>query len=152
MIQRIQSLYLLLVAVAMTAVALLPLGVLRVDGLEVLYAAFSTTAQNDGSATGFPVWLLGCLALFSALVALITLFMYKHHERQTTLCMVNSCLLGLYYVVFVLFFFSIRRGVDADFAPSVYVGLPLLALLLNMLANKAIARDIALIASLDRLR
>jgi hypothetical protein len=52
----------------------------------------------------------------------------------------------------VIFYFSIQRGTDADFAPSVFVALPLIALLFNILGMKAISKDIALLASLDRLR
>ena len=152
MIQRIQSLYLLLVAAAMITVAVMPLGLLRVDGFEEQYAAFATISQGHAGVTGFPVWGLGGLALFSALLALMALFLYKQREKQTTLCMVNGFLIGLYYIAFVIFYFSIQRGTDADFAPSVFVALPLIALLFNILSMKAISKDIALLASLDRLR
>lgn len=152
MIQRIQSLYLLLVAAAMLAVAAMPLGVLEGDGWLVRYTAFDNTAVNAETATAFPVWLLGYLAGLSALVALITVFLFKQRERQTTLCLVNGFLIGLFYVAYAVFFFSVRRGVDVDFAPGLSIGLPLVALLFNTLAMKAVSRDIALLASLDRLR
>ncbi len=152
MIQRIQSLYLLFVAAAMVAVALLPLGTLEGDGLTVNYSAFSALSMDDETGKDFPVWVMGGLAAFSALMALVTIFLFKQRERQTTLCMVNSFLMGLFYVTYAFFFFTIQRGIDVDFAPSLSVALPLVALLFNILATRAISRDIALLASVDRLR
>lgn len=156
MIQRIQSLYLLLVAAAMVAVAFLRLGTLEGDGLAVHFSAFSAysalSTTADEKVMDFPVWVMGGLATLSALLALVTLFLFKHRERQTTLCMVNGFLMGLFYVAYAFFFFTIQRGADVDFSPGISVALPLLALLFNILAMKAIAKDSALLASLDRLR
>jgi glucan phosphoethanolaminetransferase (alkaline phosphatase superfamily) len=152
MIQRIQSLYLLLVAAAMVAVAVLPLGVLAGDGLVVTYSAFTATSVGDVLASNYPVWVMGVLAVLSSLVALVTIFLYKMRSRQTTLCMVNGFVLVLFYVAYFLFYFTIQRGSDVDFSPALSVALPLVALLFNLLAIKAIAKDVALLASLDRLR
>ena len=140
MIQRIQTLYLLL------GVGLL-IGVLFVDAI---WAA-------GGALAWFPpaVFIVGGLAV---VVALIALFLYKQRERQRTLVVAAQVLtvllmLALYGGLFLADSLYVRsEGGGWEVGLLVGLLLPIAAYLCFTLARRGITRDIQLLRSVDRLR
>ena len=157
MIQRIQSVFLLLLALAMLSVLALPLWH-KVDGLthqELTLTAFGFQAQGvqvPGSVG--PVWLIGALAAASAAVAVFEIFQFKSRTKQLMLGSVN--LLLIVATLGAMFYFSnkgeqlLNLKLEGQYQAGFY--LPTLALLLNLLANRFIRRDDQLVRSMDRLR
>jgi Domain of unknown function (DUF4293) len=152
MIQRIQSLYLLLVSGLMTALAVLPVGLLTGDDIQVKVGAFGFTVLQGSFQSSFPVWVMGALAVLSAFVAFITIFLYKKRSFQTTLCTFNGVLMVLFAVSYGVFYLVGLKGVDLDFSLNATVVLPVVGLVFNIMATKAITKDIELLSSLNRLR
>ncbi|UOQ97996.1 DUF4293 domain-containing protein [Hymenobacter sp. 5317J-9] len=156
MIQRIQSVFLLLLALAMLSVLALPLWH-KVDGLthqELTLTAFGFQAQGlQLPATG-PVWLIGALAAASAALAGYEIFQFKSRAKQLLLGSLN--LLLIVATLGAMFYFSnkgeqlLNLKLEGQFLAGFY--LPTLALLLNLLANRFIRRDEQLVRSMDRLR
>jgi len=157
MIQRIQSVFLLLLALAMLSVLALPLWH-KVDGLtgqELTLTAFGF--QGSGNPlplpTG-PAWLIGVLAAASAAVAVFEIFQFRSRGKQLLLGTVNLLLITA--TLGAAFYFSnqgeqqLNIKLEGQFLAGFY--LPTLALLLNLLANRFIRRDEQLVRSADRLR
>ncbi|MDO7850970.1 DUF4293 family protein [Hymenobacter convexus] len=157
MIQRIQSVFLLLLALAMLSVLALPLWH-KIDGLthqELTLTAFGYDTQGwQLPAPAGPVWLIGALAAASAAVAAFEIFQFKNRARQLMLGALN--LLLIVATLGAMFYFSskgeqlLNIKLEGQYLPGFY--LPTLALLLNLLANRFIRRDEQLVRSMDRLR
>ncbi len=152
MIQRIQSLYLLLVSGLMTALAVVPVGVLTGDDIRVEVGAFGYTVLQGSFQSSFPFWVMGVLAALSAFVAFITIFLFKKRSLQASLCTFNGVLMVLFAMSYVLFYLVGLKGVDLDLSLPVSVAFPVVALVFNVMATKAITKDIELLSSLNRLR
>ena len=152
MIQRIQSLYLLLISGLMSALAVLPLGLLTGDDIRVEVGAFGFTVLQGSFQSSFPVWVMGALAVLSAFMAFITIFLYKKRSFQTTLCTLNGVLMVLFAITYFILYLVGLKGVDLDFSLNATVVLPVVGLVFNIMATKAITKDIELLSSLNRLR
>ncbi|GAB3331094.1 DUF4293 domain-containing protein [Hymenobacter humi] len=157
MIQRIQSVFLLLLALAMLSVLALPLWH-KVDGLtsqELTLSAFGFAAKGLTlpASTG-PVWVIGLLAGASAAVAFYEIFQFRSRGKQLLLGSINLLLITA--TLGAAFYFSnqgeqlLNLKLEGQFLAGFY--LPTLALLLNLLANRFIRRDEQLVRSADRLR
>lgn len=136
MIQRIQSIYLFLAALASAGlIILLPLYVNEAG--EVLYALDKIE--------------YAALFLGSAFISLITIFLHKNRKLQFVLgrlnIILNFILLGV-----LVYQSQILSGGAA--APEKGIGMliPIISIVFIALANKAIKRDEDLVKSVDRLR
>ena len=157
MIQRIQSVFLLLLALAMLSVLVLPLWH-KIDALthqELTLTAFGFQATNlPVAGTTGPVWIIGLLAAASASVAAFEIFQFRNRAKQLLLGSINLLLITA--TLGAAFYFSnkgeqlLNLKLEGQFLTGFY--LPTLALLLNLLANRFIRRDEQLVRSADRLR
>jgi len=157
MIQRIQSVFLLLLALAMGSVLALPLWH-KIDGLthqELTLHAFGFAARGvQVPASTGPVWLIGALAAASAALAAYEIFQFRHRTRQLLLGTLNLLLITA--TLGAAFYFSnkgeqlLNLKLEGQALAGFY--LPTLALLLNLLANRFIRSDERLVRSADRLR
>jgi hypothetical protein len=152
MIQRIQSLYLVAVTGCMVALMAMPVGVLTGDDLHVVLSAFDCAVIAGTFQSSFPVWLVGTVAGISALIAFTTIFLYKKRKFQTTLCFTNGVIIALLYALYLLLYATVQKGVDLSFAVGISVAFPAIGLSFNILAVKAIAKDVELVESLNRIR
>ena len=157
MIQRIQSVFLLLLALAMLSVLLLPIWH-KIDGLtqqELTLTAFGF--QGKGTpvpATSFPVWVIGVLAAASAAVAVFEIFQFRNRMKQLLLGSVNLLLITATLGAAFYFTSQGEQALNVKLEGKALAGfyLPTLALVLNLLANRFIRRDEQLVRSADRLR
>ena len=157
MIQRIQSVFLLLLALAMLSVLVLPLWH-KIDALihqELTLTAFGFQAPNlPVAGTTGPVWIIGLLAAASASVAAFEIFQFRNRAKQLLLGSINLLLITA--TLGAAFYFSnkgeqlLNLKLEGQFLTGFY--LPTLALILNLLANRFIRRDEQLVRSADRLR
>ena len=158
MIQRIQSVFLLLLALAMLAVAVLPLWTktdpLSHAGLTLTAFRVFRSAAPDAGGTVFSTWPIGALALGTAATALYAIFQFRRRSVQLLLCSVN--LLLLVSTLGAEFLYSGRADqllnlkLEGQYLAGFY--LPTLALMLNLLASRYIRADERLVRSQDRLR
>jgi glucan phosphoethanolaminetransferase (alkaline phosphatase superfamily) len=158
MIQRVQSIFLFLVAVAMGLTLGLDLWIQVVPDSEQTYKMTALFMQHydasDATLSSSSNWYISALAAFAGLLAIISIFQYRNRARQMMLNMVNSLMMvGLVAVVFL-----ITNGVNKEIGAAdngVYqLGFwaILVAMVCNMLANRFIRKDEALIKSVDRIR
>ncbi len=156
MIQRIQSLYLLLTVILMGILCFIPLASFLSGGEVYKLFAWGIRATGPHPTVVVPSVYMGILLGLSILVPLVTIFLYKRRLIQIRLCIVEMVLLvGMeLYVVFYLYkvWKTISVQASHQLVFSVVDLFPLISLVLVYLAFRAIARDEALVRSMDRIR
>ena len=151
MIQRIQSLYLLAVTVLLVLTLCFPLGYFHgANGLEeATFRALGVTAAEGAYQT---TWGLFCILLLSAVVSLATIFLFRNRMLQIRMVIFSSLLLIGFYIVFGIFYYMLSDTFTNGFGVGIALCLPLVSLILNYLAFRAIYKDEALVNSLNHLR
>jgi glucan phosphoethanolaminetransferase (alkaline phosphatase superfamily) len=160
MIQRIQTIFLFLVVVAMGVTIGTPLWDQMDTGSGTgdswnLTAFMLTNLDSTGEVIqSSSKWYIAAMASFAGLLALISIFQYKVRSRQMMLNMINSLIMvGLVATVF-LTTNGINQEIAAEVAGAYQPGFwaVLVAMVCNMLANRFIRKDEALVRSVDRIR
>ncbi len=157
MIQRIQSLYLLIVTALMACTLFLPIVHVSTTHGELALQAFKPFGNEFyGEASAFG-WLFAVMFIISTLLPLVTIFLFKYRKRQVGLCAAQGVLLVGAVVVVLLFYWLIIPDIlPADAVLSKRLGwafiMPIVALIPTFLAGRAIFRDEVLVRSLDRIR
>ena len=143
MIQRIQSVYLLLAAIV-------------AGGLIFVFNIWSVSKKtlfaqdflhvDDVLQKAIPI-----LFIVSSLMSLVTIFQFKNRKLQFVLgrlvILINLLLLGL--LIYLMLTLSGEASVSEK---GIGMFLPIVVVLLTVLANKAIKKDEDLVKSVDRLR
>lgn len=159
MIQRVQSVFLLLVAIAMVTSTLSPIW-LQVDPMQTQsmeMTAWYTTVkdipqQNIISKTENIY--IGILALLTAAIAIFSLLQYKDRKKQLLLNMVNALLMGLTLGFAVYTSYKANENFNPAVGGTFLIGFYsiVFGLILNLIANRFIRKDEMLIRSVDRIR
>lgn len=152
MIQRIQSVYLLLVTILLVVAICMPVGqFIGADGVTAHVFKPLGVALADG---GFQsTWGLFGILLLSALVAFCTIFLFRNRMLQIRMTIFSSILLIGYYIAFCVFMFILKGDLDAmTFQLGWALCLPVVAIILNYLAFRAIYKDEVMVKAADRLR
>ena len=136
MLQRIQTIYLLLAAG-------LSAGLIFVFHLWITNAGVSVFAKDKMLYLG--------LFLGSAVLSLIAIFMFKNRKSQFVLGRLNIILNFILLGIFVYQSLNVS-GETAVSEKGIGMLLPLVSIVLLALANKAIKKDEELVKSVDRLR
>ncbi|MEY1638046.1 DUF4293 domain-containing protein [Tenuifilum osseticum] len=155
MIQRIQSLFLLASVILLSILMYNPFASFIVEPQMAKYTlgVFGLSVVDGSTVEKVQsIWFLLGFIIAVLLISFVTIFLYHRRLLQIRLCVLTIVMLvGLqgvmYYVVYAY-------GENLNSKPSynlVFI-FPLIAAILNFLALRAIARDEALIRSLDRLR
>ena len=153
MIQRIQTLFLLLAAACGIAAIFVPI------------MSFTTTAGDfslsclglklsDGLTTDTAeyLWILTVISVIIPIISLLTIFFFKHRTVQIRISIFNMLLMLGYYAIFFLnyYYLSLKYEVSPTFNWPII--LPVVSLILTWLAIRSIAKDEALVQSYNRLR
>lgn len=140
----------MLVAILLVVALCIPVGsYLCPNGFE---AGFTNLGVRMEDGRLLSSWGMFALLLFSAIVALGTIFLFRNRVLQIRMTIFNSLLLLGYYLAFVAFLFVFRSRLDASFHLSWGLCLPFVSLVLNYLAIRAIGKDEVLVRAADRLR
>lgn len=147
MIQRIQTVYLLIVAGLLITAMCLPMGYFIDTMGEHPFKALGMGVNDAFQST----WGLFGILMFSTLVAAATIFLFKNHMLQIRMTIFNSLLLVGYYIAFIAFYFALKNDANM-FRIGWALCLPLVSIILNILAVRAIGRDEVMVKAADRLR
>ena len=149
MIQRIQSVYLLIVAILSVIVMSNPIGsFIAADNSIVEFTNLSLIDQSG--VEDYKPWALFAILMISAIISLITIFLYRKRMLQIRLTLFNIILPIGYYVILVTFVFMLKG--ESTFVPSWMVCLPFVGIVLDWLAIRAIGKDEMLVKAYERLR
>lgn len=154
MIQRIQTLYLLVVSALMAVVLFVPLAWFAGDGGEFRLHAFALRSL-DGAAVQ-PTVYLGVLVAAACVLPFVTIFLFRRRLLQIRLCVVEAVLLigaavmeGSYYYLGCRVFSGLAFHMQGMRAA---IALPVVCLVFVWLAARAIFRDEVLVRAADRIR
>ena len=169
MIQRVQTIFLFLIVVAMGIALANPLWEKSGAGsaeMASLTALQYTEQQAIPPQPGVPsstspttiitsVWYLGLLLALVALSSLYAIFQYRNRLTQTGLCAVNALMLTA--IMSIILYRTLYAGKaygnaadQGEFLPGFYAIIA--ALVFNALANRFIRRDEKLVRGSDRIR
>ncbi len=164
MIQRIQTLYLLLVVILGTLLCIFsPVEFLLPDATDYV------------SLHALDKWPLAVMSIAIPLLALVTIGLYKRRLLQVRLNIMNVVLCLGYYALLALYVAYIVKGYEplgvhhlplegVEFSPSkgelegiswyltMWSAIPLVNVVLTMMATRRILKDEALVRAADRLR
>ena len=154
MIQRIQTLYLLIVTAFMSLTLFTPIATFTVASGDVY--TLSAFALSSGEQSQSSVW-MGIVLVLATVLPLVTLFLYKNRQLQLRLCGAEVVLLiGAVAFVAIYFWLAGANALDSLGVEQRSLGwaaiMPLLSLVLAFLAARNIFKDEILVRSLDRIR
>lgn len=152
MVQRIQSVYLLLIAGLMLAMLFVPLSSFTgVDGRLFLFKILSITDQQTLQIL-IATWPVVIPVAAVIINSLFTIFLYKNRKLQVKLAGANMPLVLVFYCAFIYYAWDFMKSYPSTIQIGFALALPIVALIVNMLAVRAINKDEKLIKSLDRIR
>lgn len=147
MIQRIQTMFILLAAMLIGLLFVLPFAEIAMNGQLFLFDIRGIVRDGDLVENGIPV------AAFIALILLLhvfAVFTYKRRILQIRILIFSILLmLGLFGLFFFFTYYSFDQ---AQISFKIAVVFPLVAIILDYLAIRNIGKDEALIRSIDRIR
>lgn len=147
-IQRIQSVYLLIAVILMAVFAFFPALTFELGGREFVYGALE--AGKVGVTHIDPLMLM--LVVLISLLAIVDIFLYKNLQRQMTVCFVDI-IIGLAMLVAIIIQACVvgtKEGVVVNW--QWYLALPVLSIIFLMMAHKAMSKDKKTLRDADRLR
>lgn len=139
-IQRIQTVYLLLAAIVTAVFAFVPvINVLNPDGV----------VEISFNSLHFGAWTM-VLEMLIVILAIIAIFKYRDLKTQIRLTNVLMLLIVTLIIVIAIMMWVLHDKLIMQFTP--YIVMPFVALILVWLAKKGIKHDKKLLADSERIR
>jgi hypothetical protein len=159
MIQRIQTVFLFLVAVAMLLVVTFPLwqqvnpsqtALASLDAWSFSVKVIDTEEQLQQKSTFY----IGLIALSVAGLAIFSLLQFKNRSKQMLLNMINSLLMAIMLGLVVYTTYSFNKEFNPQANGAFVLGFWAIigGMVMNLLANRFIRKDEMLVRSVDRIR
>lgn len=160
MIQRIQSVFLLLVAISLALFMILPIWIkvdMETGAFYKTFAFFLVHVSENGADPTydwFPYDVSGTLAALGMALSFIEIFSYRNRLTQIKIGAANSLVIVIALGMMVYFTYTDQKSIMPDIQGIYQLGLfmPAAALIFNSLANRFIRKDEALVRSVDRIR
>ena len=128
MIQRIQTLYLLICFV-----------------LTLVCVFFEIKAENHP-------WALTAIMAVTGVLEFMGIFLFRRRALQMRVCTFCIILLLGWYATYAALAYLVGEGLVGEFRPQVWASIPAITAILLYLAFRGILHDEMLVRSLDRLR
>lgn len=153
MLQRIQTVYLLIIVALTIATLFLPLAVLQQGDALFSFDATGLSTMTGEAELIYPAWGLFALTAIISIIALVTIFLYKNRILQIRLSIFNALLMVGFYGFFAFLIWTVKGQMEgAAMSVKIALSFPVISLILDYLAIRNIGADEALVRSLDRLR
>jgi len=154
MIQRIQTVFLLLAILALIAFNIFPYWQTTPGegGENFLLMSYGFIRASETNI--FPnvslYTLVGGISALAMIIVLIEIFRYKNRVLQMKLAIANSFLMSINLALMIYFIFTLQKEYQGTFGIGIFIYA--LAMLLNILSRRFIQKDEKLVRSVDRLR
>lgn len=157
MLQRIQTIYLLIAVVLSVLCLCMQIGTFCIDGLTVAREYNLWVLHVDNGAThhfSFTTAPMFVVLLLSAALGAYSVFAYRNRLVQARFCMFNMLLLVGWYMLYAVYRHVLIGGDGraVDFSLSFAAFFPAVALVFYLLARRSIMADERLVRAADRLR
>jgi len=156
MIQRIQSIYLLVAGLVTMVLLFIPIGTLTSEIGFYTYTPFTVHVINTDLVVA-KTFFVAILLLLSSIISFVTIFLYKKRKLQVRLINLNmlivlATLLTMLYI-YPKFVFTKIQDLNNTVLEYNYVILIIALTAMGLyMAKKAIIKDEALVRSSERLR
>ncbi len=159
MIQRIQSVFLLLAAICLTLTLFFPLAEVVAQTEKITLSAFNLThlkinaSGNEEVVKEEQIIYVAGIIIVAIIVIFYSIFQYKNRMKQIMLGALNSLLIGAALGLTLYLLFQISDEVKSgtrNFLLAFYL-FPV-ALIFNSVANRFIRKDEKLVRDADRIR
>lgn len=152
--QRIQSIFLILAAVAIGLLFLPVMSFFTVSGTQELVQQSDVAMLADGVLNIQDHLSFQILAIVAALASLVAVFMFNNRPLQMALSRLTLVISILILVLCSIFFYMDYQLIKVDSMVSGEFGLlsPILGVIFSILALRFIKKDEQLVKSSDRLR
>ncbi len=151
MIQRIQTIYLLLATVILALILFLPIASMvdaQANSFSYLFYGV-VDSSNTLVIIDYPLAIILCLIPF---LNLITIFLYKSRILQMRICIFNILLMFGSLALIWFYSYEAENVLFVDTYFSYPVVFPLVAAILTFMAFRGIRKDEILVKSADRIR
>jgi len=153
MIQRIQTLYLVITVALLIVIVFFPYAEVLVGDAIIYsfktYGIYLPEQNNELISTSYPLLIL---IIINILLILTAIFLFKKRLLQLRLCLVSIILLlGIYGLGF-FYLYKLSSEYDTTMHFAFPIIIPIISAILLFLAMRSIKKDELLIRSLDRLR
>jgi hypothetical protein len=149
MIQRIQTLYLLLVVALGVTLCFMP-------AVELYTLTPPNQVFTLGMVSNVPAvsgtWVLSLTTVLIPVLALADIFLFKKRILQARLNIFQVCLCAGYYAIIGTFVWFAKMNLNVDWHVTFWAAIPLICLVLTLMATRRILKDEALVRAADRLR
>jgi glucan phosphoethanolaminetransferase (alkaline phosphatase superfamily) len=160
MLQRIQTIYLALIVISIGLMFFTNLCTLVFGDSQITFSAMEITENSSSfKLNTTPISIMSSLAILVIAIALFSIMKFKQRALQIKLCRINMLLiLGLLLAVFYgsdsiqNFILSQQPEQSIEFKANIGTLFPILCIIFNLLASKAIKKDEALVRSANRIR
>lgn len=154
-IQRWQTVALLIAVVMMAIFTFMSLGQVQTESFTYIFTSMGFTAEGipaDGTSGGTSVstWYFFCLSLLCVIVALIDIFFYKNLSLQIRVCAIEALLIVAAIAVAALLGYMVFDGSSVGWSSA--AAAPFIALASTLLARKLMISDRNKLAAADRIR
>jgi hypothetical protein len=149
MIQRKQTIFLLISVVLFALTFLFPFG--KIGDIELHnYAAVDPTGVKTEGISHY--FFSVCLSV-AAIISLISIFLYKNRHQQMTVLRLSFIFFAASFALLALYIKSATTVINQHaFSFGISFFLPFGSFFMNMFALRGIRKDEQLVKSLDRLR
>ncbi len=153
MVQRIQTIYLLIAFLIIESLFFLPLGEIIVETInyKLNYKGFIEITDGTEKLVQSTFTILIFLPIIGIL-NLITIFLFKNRTLQYRITLYNALLMIGLSITIAFILYRAFPEPNAIILPKISIILPIIAAILNILAFKQIRKDETLVKSVDRLR
>ena len=150
MIQRKQTIFLLLSFIILIICLCMPIGLISSNGMTPASEMTNLWIVSANGIKDFKVWPLFAILLVTLPLHLFTIMDYKNRKRQMTFCILIILLIILWSLAYLLLCQFMLGG--QEFHIKVMSFLPCISFILIILARRAIKADEALVRAADRIR
>ncbi|MCC5944794.1 MAG: DUF4293 domain-containing protein [Bernardetiaceae bacterium] len=156
MIQRLQSITLLLVTILMATVIFMPLWTKSGGGQHLVLTSFNLTMLKGSETVEQSTTVyLAIIAGISAIVAFAAIFLYTNRMLQMRLAMLNSFFIAIFLAICIYieeFVMPDMLAASGSGVPAIGFWLPVVAIVLSQISAHLIRKDENMVRSADRLR
>lgn len=159
MIQRIQTIYLLLVVILGTLLCFFapvtfatPENADTFRQLSMSFTHITDTTDPTQSIDLMNIVSLSIITIAIPLIALIVIFLFKKRILQARINIINVVLCLGYYAILAVYVWFAKNKYHVDWYITPWAAIPLVNLILTMMATRAILKDEALVRAADRIR
>jgi len=150
MIQRIQTLFLLISTAILSLLYFFPLTEFSDSSNQIFnFNVFGIYIDNEEIISTIPLIILLSIVV---LLSLISIFAYRNRPLQMRLSVFNILVLVGFIGMFAFYIFNSTERINANIHYTIFSVMPVISILLIYLAHRAIKKDEELVRSADRIR